>query len=78
MQLTFDEYDAMLEKFEEIETETIWPTLKQIDMFEEDPEKWLKFCCYLLEKGHDPQTKEEEYSKKNLTRFVNTHLELTD
>lgn len=78
MKITFDEYDKMIEDFDNIDTPTMWPTLEQIDEFEKEPDKWLPFCVYLLEKGSSPTNKEEEYSKRTLNKFVNNYLELYD
>lgn len=76
--MTFDEYDQEVEKMKTIETATFWPTISQIDLFEKDVQKWIVFCYYLLEYNQPPQTNEEKYSKKNLSNFVNQHLELID
>lgn len=82
LRMTYDAYDALLEKFEEVKENgkviPIWPTIQQIDMFEEDPEKWLRYCCYLHECNPDPKTPEEKYSRRNMADFINRHLELYD
>lgn len=49
-----------------------------IDMFKKDPEKWIKYCCFLYEFNPAPSTAEEKYSKKNLSGFINKNLELTE
>lgn len=76
MKLTFDEYDELLEKFEKIEGNTFWPSVQDIDLMEKNPDKYIVFCCYLLEKNKKPETNQEKYSKKNLHSFVNKYLEL--
>ena len=76
--MTFDAYDKEIEKMKNIETPTYWPTVAQIDMFEKDVEKWIIFCSYLMEYNDAPKNNEEKYSKKNLSVFVNQHLELVD
>lgn len=78
MQMTFDEYDAMIEKFESLKTPVCWPTPEQILMFEKDPDKWLKFCCYLYEFAPNARTDEEKESKHNMMTYINRHLELVD
>lgn len=78
VQLTFDEYDEILEKFEHVKSETFWPSLAEIDKMEEDPGKWMLYACFLLEKGKEPVNNAEKYSKKNLSAFVNKYLELVD
>lgn len=76
MQLTFDEYDSLMDKFSKINTETYWPTREQINMFEIEPDKWLLYCIYIYEKGKPPVNITERYSKKNLSEFINKHLEI--
>lgn len=78
MTMTFNEYDKLVDLFNEIDTPTIWPTPKQIEKFEENPDKWITFMIYLEEKGKDPENKTEEYSKKNVSAFLRKHLELVD
>lgn len=80
--MTFDEYDAITEKFEKIKARgkvpTFWPTVQQVDMFRENPEMWLLFSCYLHDFNPPPKTAAEKYSKKNLSAFINDNLELSD
>lgn len=80
--ITYDEYDQLLELFEKIKAgekvPPYWPTVEQVDMFSEHPEKWIKFCCYLYEFNPEPKTPEEKYSKKNMAAFIHRNLELTD
>ena len=78
MQLTFDEYDQIIEKFEEMSAPTYWPTVKHIDLMEKNPNKWILFACYLTVKGTEPRNNEERYSKKNLLNFIQRHLDLVD
>lgn len=74
--LTFDQYDNVLEQFDNIDVITIYPTLRQIDLFEENPRKWIITCCYMYEKGVPPVSKDEEYRRKTLGQFINKYLEL--
>lgn len=80
--MTYDQYDELLDLFEKVKAgekvPTFWPTVEQIDMFEKDPKKWIKFCCYLYEENPAPRTHEEKYSKRNLSGFINRHLELVE
>lgn len=78
MQVTFDEYDEILSRFEHMQSETFWPSKEQIDMFEKNPKKWLLFACYLYEKGKEPNDNFERYSKRNLKNFINKHLKIVD
>ena len=74
--LTFDQYDNLLEQFDNVDIVTVYPTLRQIDLFEENPTKWIISCCYMYEKGVPPVSKDEEYRKKTLGQFINKYLEL--
>ncbi len=82
IQMTYDEYDAMVERFERVKAggkvPVYWPTIQQIDEFEKDPEKWLRFCCYLHEMNPEPSNNTEKYSRRNLGDFINRHLVLVD
>lgn len=79
-QMTFDEYDAMVEKFATMRTEAkLWPTCEQIEeIMEEDPEKYISFAVFLHEKGQPPKDEAEKNAKKRLFQFINDHLELVD
>ena len=76
MQVTFKEYDELMEKFNDMETDTYWPTKEQIDEFEKEPDKWLMYSIYNYEKGKTPINNTEKYSKKLLSAFINRHLEI--
>ena len=78
MKATFDSYDERIEKFENIKGFEYWPTNEQLEMFENDPDKWIRFCIYLYEHNPEPTNSTERYSKKNLNAFINRHLELTE
>ncbi len=77
-QLTFDQYDSLVEKFEKLEVPTYYPTQEQIELMEKDPEKWMLYACFLSECGRKPKSKEEEYRRKGLLLFINTYLELVE
>lgn len=76
MIMTFDEYDAFIEKIEEIDTPAFWPTPIQIEIMEEDPDKWIKYLSYVLEKCSPPEKKEDEYSMKNINAFLRKNLKI--
>lgn len=76
IRLTFDQYDDILAQFDKISLVNVYPTLRQIELFEKEPSKWIIPCCYMYEKGKTPTTKEEEYRRKTLRQFIDTHLEL--
>lgn len=78
MQMTFDDYDLMVEKFKKVDTDTMWPTKEQLDMMEENPDQWIPFLCYLVEKSEEPDTDEEIASRKMMKAFLNKHLELIE
>ena len=76
MQVTFEEYDKIMERFDKMSAETYWPSLSNIEIFKSDPKKWMLFCIYLYEKGKEPQNNQEKYSKRNLGNFINQNLEI--
>ena len=78
MKMTYDEYDAMLETFENLSTKTYYPDPLEIDQMGKNPDKWIKFACYLCEKGEKPKNQKERYSRENLKAFIQEHLELID
>jgi hypothetical protein len=78
VQITYSDYDNLLEIFEKINVKTFWPGVEQIDIFEKNPDKWIYFVCYLLEAGVQPKTNAEKYSKKSLNQFVAKHLEFVN
>lgn len=78
MNMTFDEYDKLIEKLKKVEGSTYWPEISEIDLMAQNPEKYIVFACYLLEHNNPPQNNAEKYSKRNLLDFVNRNLELTE
>lgn len=77
LKMTFDEYDILMEKMEKLKLYTFWPTLSDIDLFLEDPLKWIVVACYLYEFGAPPKNKDEQYRKKTLYQFIQKYLFLT-
>ena len=78
MKMTYDRYDTMLEVFEKLTAKTYYPEPLEIDQMEKKPDKWVKFACYLYEKGEKPKNQKEWYSRENLKTFIQEHLELVD
>ncbi len=78
MVMTYDEYDAMLELFDTLTVKPYYPDPLELDEMSKDPDKWIKFVCYLYEKGEKPKNQQERYSRKNLFAFIQEHLELED
>lgn len=78
MKMTFNQYDELMDKFDKMSEHIYWPTLEQIEMFKKDPNKWLMFSVFLYEKNPAPTTDEEKESKKALSKFINSELELVD
>lgn len=77
MVMTIEEYDKISERFDGFKAKKIWPSPKDIEKMEEDPERWILFACYLYE-GRAAKTAEQKYSKKNLQEFIHRHLQLVD
>ena len=78
LQLTYDEFDKKKEKIDSINLEPYFPTLEELDLFENDPSRWLWFVLYLYENNPEPSNNFEHYSKKNMLLFINKHLQLVD
>ena len=78
MSMTFQQYDDNVEKMKEMETRTIWPTPTQMELFEQDPQKWIFFLIYIYEYGISPKNKKEEYSRRSVNLFLQEHLLLID
>lgn len=78
MRMTYDEYDEMLEAFQNLPVKTYYPDPVEIAKMEENPEQWIKFVCYLYEKGKKPQNQQEHYSRTNLKAFIEKYLVLED
>ncbi len=78
MQMTFDNYDKMIENFNKIESDTCWPSREALEKMEVDLEKYIPFLCFLLEKGVEPKNEEEKENKRYLNKLINENLELID
>lgn len=78
MVMTFNEYDKMVEKFEKMQTPVYVPTFEQVEEFKENPEKWIKYASYILEKFPTRDNASDKYIKSSLQNFVNANLELID
>ena len=78
--MSFDEYDSLLAKFEAVPEKKqllpYWPSTTQVDMIEENPERWLLLCLLFYEMNPEPKTPAEKYSRKNMRHFINSHLQL--
>ena len=75
--MTYNEYDKMIEQFDKLDTDVFFPSEDDIAIMEKDPERYIKFACYLHEKLVSENTS-QKYSKKALMQFINKHLELVD
>lgn len=78
MQMTFDEYDELMDKFDRMTERIFWPNEAHMEKFENNPDKWLMFCIFLHEKNPAPSNESERQSKKMMSKFINRHLELVD
>ena len=76
MVMSFEQYDALLERFQKIKVRTFWPSQEQLEEMEKDPDRFLIFCCYLYETGKKPVSEAERENRKRLYRFINRNLEL--
>ena len=78
MQMTFSEYDQMMEHFEKMASEAYYPDPQEYEEMEKNPDKFIKFVCFLYEKNTKPKNKEEMYSRKNMDAFIKSNLDLID
>lgn len=81
MRMTFDEYDAMLMKFDSKEIQALkpcWPSHKTFTTeYLAHPEKYIPVCCFLLEKMKTSDLNEEKM-RYLIQDFVYQNLELYD
>lgn len=78
MKITESGYELEMKVQDQIEVETFYPSLEEIDEMEKDPDRWIFLAIYLYEHGEKPETKDEEYRRKTLLHFINEHLEIVD
>lgn len=78
MNMTYEEWDTTTELFSKIQQDTYWPTSIELEMMEKNPDKYLLYIAYKLETNSEPETKEEEYSKKTMLQILYDNLELED
>lgn len=78
MEMTYLEYDMLLDRFDKVAVTTYYPKPNEFDLMEEQPDRWLKYLCFMYEKGRKPLTEEEKYSRKNMQEFIYRHLSLKD
>lgn len=78
MRMTYDEYDAVMDRFDRMNTPAYLPSAEDIEYFEEDPDKWVLLACYCHDHCGKPKTKSEAYRKKKLLEFINSALVLED
>lgn len=76
--MTFEEYDRMLEEFQQVKVKADLPGPEEMDIIQSDIARFMTYACYLDEYGEKPRTKDEEYRKRTLRMFICEHLELVD
>ena len=69
MVMSFEQYDALLERFQKIKVRTFWPSQEQLEEMEKDPDRFLIFCCYLYETGKKPVSESEREKQKAVISF---------
>ena len=78
MTLTYDSYDQLLERFDQMNAPAYWPSLSELEVMEDNPDKFIIFACYLDSKCDLPKDSMERYSKHYLTKFINDNLTLIE
>ena len=74
MRMTLDEYDVLLDRFDNINSPTYWPTPKEFELMEKEPDKYIVYICYLDSRCEIPKNNEQKYSKKNMCDFIKQYL----
>lgn len=78
MTLAYSAYDALVSSFASYETPAFLPSLDEIEMFEKDPSRWLRFALYLSEFSPAPSSDAEHYQAQLLSQFLYDHITLVD
>lgn len=79
--MTMDELDILYERIGENQFKAYdwWPTVEEIKNYiESKPEKYIEFMIWILETADDPETPEEEESKKYLNRILRNTIKIKD
>lgn len=81
MKMTFDTYDEIENKLDELNylPEGWWPSVKDLEeKFKPKCKSDFEFLIWLLEKNIEPEDEEDIKSKKKIQEILYNKLELTD
>lgn len=82
MKITYDEYDAWCDKmntlFEKAPTKPYYPTEEDLDIMDQEFDKYKDFLIYLSETNPAGQTSIEKESMKRINSIINSHFEFVD
>lgn len=67
---TFEEYDDLLEKFNMINSPVRWPSVKEMDLMETDPDRWLPLACYFMKNQSHRKIKRKSTARKHLETLL--------
>ena len=79
--MTMDELDALYERIgsNSFRAYDWWPTVEELKTYvEPHPEPFIEFLIWILETADDPETPEEEESKKYINRLLIKLLKIKD
>ena len=78
---SYDELDAMCERFAEAEFQCgeWWPTMQQVkERIEPQIKTLLDFVIWITETAVSPKNEEEELVRKRLLQLINANLRIRD
>lgn len=74
IEMTDSEYERITERFAHVVSRTFYPSPTQIEIMEQNPDKWIIYAIYLCDCGKKPETKADKYGRKLLQDFIYNHL----
>ena len=76
-----DELDALYERIGDNQFRAYdwWPTVEELKAYvAPKPEKYMEFLIWILETADDPETPEEEASKKYINKLLRNMIKIKD
>jgi len=79
--MTFDEYDALVDRLQEntYQCDDWWPTKAELkEKIGSDINSYISFLIWILETNGEPGTEEEIESKRYINKLLRENLKLYD
>ena len=79
--MTMDELDMLYDRIgsNAFKAYDWWPTVEELNVYVvPNPEKYIEFLIWILETADDPETPEEEESKKLINRILIKTIHIKD